>query len=242
MPYSGNIIDTIAESGKYCFRSELHKDDPDVNGSKRAEITLSSEKPLEEHWYAVSIFLPSDGDENYTDDADDNPESIVQWHNVPDEGEEYSSPPLALVLMNGHYYIHRFWDDAPITSNQQMYTNGTYSTTDLGSYALDKGKWVRWLFHVKWGWSVTQNPTLEIFKDGKMVLSCAGLPNTTNDKIGVYMKIGIYKWGWKQYPYSSIIRKRVVYYDDVSVDYDSDISFSKTYLLLSNFLFPQLFL
>jgi hypothetical protein len=48
-------------------------------------------------------------------------------------------------------------------------------------------------------------------------LDRTGLPNTTNDQSGVYMKIGLYKWDWAEDPDISSIDTRVIYYDNVQV-------------------------
>lgn len=214
MQYSGTIVNMAAASG--AFRAELNKNDPDVQGSKRAEITLDREKANEEHWYSVDILLPDTKDEFYVDDV--SPEIILQFHNYPDPDEEWTSPPLSLETENGRYYIRRCWDDAPITSNDQIYRKGYYSSDDLGSYSEDRGKWVNWVFHVKWGWEKSQNPILEVYKNGKKAIDFNGMANTTNDKSGVYLKIGIYKWEWKMANKKYDTTRRIVYYDNVSID------------------------
>lgn len=215
--YSGKISSKYARKGAKSCRVELRKTDPNVYGSKRAEISLPNEKPLEEHWYSFSTLLPRGGLEDYSTDSK-SAEILAQWHNIPDQGEPWTSPPLALLTSNGHWFINRFWDDAKITSNEQMRQKGYYSTHDLGSYIGDKGTWVDWKFHIKWGWLKSQNPILEVYKNNKKVLDCNGLPNTTNDDMGVYMKLGIYKWDWTERKTASIINKRVVYYDEVIVN------------------------
>ena len=88
---------------------------------------------------------------------------------------------------------------------------------DLGSYETDKGKFITWTFHVKWGWLESQNPITEIYKDGIKVLDLNGQPNTSNDQVGVFMKLGITKWNWAQTGDKSLLTRRVVYYDSVSI-------------------------
>lgn len=219
---SGKAVKTRASTGSYSFRMELNKSDPVVAGNKRAEISLNTEKPLEEHWYGVSIYLPADADEYYSDD-ENSPESLLQWHNYPDIGEDWTSPPLSLITQNGNYYISRCWDDAPITSDDQIDKKGYTGLYDLGSYHKDMGKWVRWVFHIKWGWSADQDPITEVYKNGIKVLELNGLPNTTNDKKGVYLKVGIYKWDWNLASSLSTLARRVVYYDNIAIDNGNDI-------------------
>ncbi len=215
--YSGAPSTDYALSGEHSFRIELRKDDPDVQGSRRSEMALSrNEKRNVEHTYSFATLLPDGGDEDYALDPEGS-EIIAQWHNVPDPGEGWTTPPLALVTSNGRYWLGRCWDDAPITSSEQMVRKGNRAWHDLGSYLEDKGRFVRWSFHIKWGWKASQDPRLEVFKDGVKVLDLDGRPNTTNDKIGVYFKFGIYKWEWAEPEDPSILSRRVIYYDDISI-------------------------
>lgn len=214
--YSMNVTSSPTNSSSKALRVELRKTDGAVSSSTRSELALNEEKPLEEHWYSFSTYLPEGGSEDYALDANST-EIIAQWHNYPDPNEEWTSPPLALCTRNGGYFIRRYWDDAAITTTDQMKAKGYTSKHDLGSYEADKGRWVDWTFHVKWGWLASQEPILEVYKDGVKVLDCTGLPNTTNDQIGNYMKIGVYKWDWSENPQYSTVDTRIVYYDNVNV-------------------------
>ncbi len=220
--YSCNIVNN-PKPNKSSLRIELRKTDPIVNGGKRAEISLNREEKNEEHWYGLDIFLPFSGTEYYADDPL-SAESLTQWHNVPDPGEEWTTSPLGLLTKNGEYIISRLWDENPISKNYDIWENKKESKHNLGSYHMDLGKWVRWVFHVKWGWLPEHNTKLEVFKNNALVLDCSGLPNTTNDKYGVYWKIGIYKWDWMSQ--NSILTKRIVYYDNISIDDPRDIALS----------------
>lgn len=216
-PYSLKVVDAQADAGsRHALRVELRKGDANVSGSKRAEIALPHEKPLEEYYYSFSTYLPQDRSENFAVDPNSS-EIIAQWHNMPDTGEPWTSPPLALSTKAGHYYISSYWDDDAVTSTQQMQAKSNYSRHDLGSYENDLGRWVHWTFHVKWGWLPSQDPILKVYKNGRKVLDRTGLPNTTNDQSGVYMKIGLYKWDWAEDRHISSIDTRVIYYDNVQV-------------------------
>lgn len=117
----------------------------------------------------------------------------------------------------GHYELWRIWDDAAISTDQQIMDKGQFVRHNLGSYLEDKGRFVQWTFIIKWGWLDSQNPRIQVFKDGAQLLDIKG-PNTTNDIKGVKMQIGISKWDWSQGANdTSILTRRVVYYDSVSV-------------------------
>jgi hypothetical protein len=211
LSYSQTFSSVIKKSNNNSFRIELHKDDPDVSNSRRCEIALPSEESLEEHWYGVSIYLPNGGDEDYL--LDTSPESLIQWHTTPDSGEQNVSPPLSLQTKNGRYNIAINSDAGRMSSQSSPYTL-TPTTQDIGSYLSDKGTWVDWAFHVKWGYLPEHDPITEVYKNGVLVYQNNGIPNCMNDQVGVYTKVGIYKWDWHNNPASSIINKRVVYYDD----------------------------
>lgn len=217
--YSGSITDKYIQAGSPSYRIELRKTDVDVNKGKRSEIsTFETELPLQESTYTFYILLPKGGVEDYAIDPLGS-EIIAQWHNTPDEGEEWTTPPLALRTKEGRYVLERCWDDSEITTDEQITKKGYRSFHDLGSYVNDKGRYVKWSFHIKWGWLESQEPMLEVYKDGVKVLDLNGLPNTTNDKKGVRLKLGIYKWDWGQGSETnySILDKRVIYYNNVSI-------------------------
>jgi hypothetical protein len=209
--YSQTFSSTIKESGSTSLRMELHKDDPLVSSSKRCEIKLAPEKPLEEHWYGVSIYLPNGGDEDFANDVED--EILIQWHAYPDSGESDVNPPLSLITRNGDYVVSQQWDSGRISTTESVQAPSNVNKVNIGSYAGDKGKWVNWVFHVRWGYLDVHEPVCEVFKDGILIYNRKGA-NTFNDALGTYQKLGIYKWGWKEVNSQSILTKRVVYYDN----------------------------
>jgi hypothetical protein len=217
-PWSAQISTNYAKTGSRSLRMELRRTDEIVNGSKRSEVAINTpETPLEEHIYCFSIYLPNGGDEDYALDPEGS-EIVAQWHNVPDSGEGYTMPPLALRTIGGNWRIDRAWDANEISDSEDIVANNQIEHIDIGSYLGDKGKWTDWKFHVKWGWLPQHNTILEVYKNGVLVLNRNGQPNTTNDQVGVYMKLGIYKWDWAQDPdIYSTIDTRVIYYDAVKI-------------------------
>lgn len=216
--YSGTFSTNYSISGTRSLRIELRNTDQDINNSKRSEIAiLKAEPPNEERIYQFSTLLPSGGEEDFAFDPEGS-EIIAQWHNSPDEGEEWTYPPLALHTFKGQYYLSRAWDDAKITTDQQMESKGNLAKHDLGSYLEDKGKFVTWKFHIKWGWLTSQHPFIEVYKNDVKLLELKDMPNTTNDDSGVHFKLGIYKWDWAQgKANTSILTRRIIYFDNVII-------------------------
>jgi hypothetical protein len=204
------ISTDFAKTGTKSLRMELNSTDADVSGSKRCELAIkTAEQPREEHWYMFSTYLPNGGEEDYALDQSST-ESIAQWHQTSDAEDFGGAVPLYLATRNGRYSVRiNSCVDAVATSE-----NITQNFFDLGVYAVDKGRWVDWAFHVRWGWLEEHRPLVEVFKNGKRILRST-IPNTYNDSVGVYQKLGIYKWDWKDTPENSVLTQRVVYYDCV---------------------------
>lgn len=217
--YSGTISGNYAFSGSKSLRIELRNTDSIVNSSKRSEIsTYKPEAPNEEMVYEFSVLLPNGGEEDYAIDPEGS-EIIAQWHNTPDPGEEWTYPPLALHTYKDHYELWRCWDDAEFSTDEQIMAKGNFVRYNLGYFSGDKGKFVTWKFHIKWGWLVSQHPFIEVYKNNIKILDLKDAPNAMNDKNGVYQKLGIYKWNWAQpgLENTSILTRRVIYYDNVIV-------------------------
>lgn len=214
--YSGKVADA---GGVSAYRIELRDTDKLVNGSKRSEIAVrQADKAAGDYTYEWSMFLPAGGTEDYALDPEGS-EIIAQWHNVPDPGEEWTCPPVAIhtgAYKNSpdHYTLDINYDAGQMSTNRTL----TYNSYDLGSFVEDKGKWVDWKVHVKWGWQDSQKPILQVYKNGSKVFESTQ-PNTTNDQQGVKMKLGVYKWDWAQAGANnaSILHKRVIYYNNVSI-------------------------
>jgi hypothetical protein len=197
----------------------------------RSEMSVPNEESiLQERTYSTSIYLPNGGAEDY---ALDNPycsEILMQLNNNPGNSN-FVGPSVALYTTTepdgtGHWQAIVTWDGTSSpgktyqqTSDANSSLGAPYGTIayDLGPYTPDKGTWVTWTFHVKWGWLASQDPLLTVYKNGTQVLNLNGYPNKTNDGNGVDMQWGIYKWEWDgSYPSdTSKLTKRVVYQDNV---------------------------
>lgn len=175
-----------------------------------------------EYWYEFKTYLPKNWE------FDDYPEIIAQWHNPPDSdlGEEWRSPALSLIIGSGttgagkNYLIETRSDAKQLTPPKTTkHRYPYYKRYEVGKISLDLGRWVEWKFHIKW--SFKTDGFIEIFKDGKKILNIYHQPNTFNDRLGPYLKFGIYKWVWDinnpSYvpPYN--ITTRTIYFDDLRI-------------------------
>lgn len=195
------IVDPKNSANKVvCF--QLGKDAEVVAGSIRAEIAQPAEAPLQERWYAFKIYLP-----NYATDTK-SAEVLAQWHGTSDQGEPWTVPSLRLMTSNGKWTIGRHYYD-PVN-------NANVSIEEYLGIPYAVNTWTSWVFHIRWGWLPSHRPLLEIYKDGKLVYTRPGASNTTNDQVGVFFKIGIYKSDWAENS-NSVLESRTVYHDAVQI-------------------------
>jgi hypothetical protein len=215
--YAGNkpaVTRDVAREGKYAMKVVLNRyksDNPrrseaQANGTKTVQVGASSGGG--EYWYGFSIYLPSSYVPNPTW------EIVAQWHSVPDtdigEVGGKMNPPVSLHTEKGLWRVSTMWDAHPITNK---YTTGYDGTKyyDLGAYKTNV--WTDFVFHIKW--SPFSDGVLEVWKDGKQVVTRHG-PIGFNDKIAPWFKVGIYNgWGNKDAP--SVVSERTIYHDSVCI-------------------------
>lgn len=182
--YGATTTTAPVRDGSYAARFELHKSDPVVSSSKRAEITQRDDQPLNaERWYGFSINLPS----SWTYDR--SAEIVSQWHQCDTQCPS-GSPPLALLTDEGRWKI-----------------DFKGQITDLGPYTT--GAWTDWVFHVTWRTDSTG--VLEVWRDGEQVMHRTGATHSGGPR-SPYFKFGIYKWDWNTGAPSDTTQ-RVMHYD-----------------------------
>lgn len=186
---SYSITQTAAPDGLgKALRYELRRTDPDVSGSKRAEIQLNgTDAPQEsERWYGWSYWFD-------TYDVDNGgAESIVQWHDV-----DQTTPPLSIQVSGGRMNLTQSF----------IKTGNTHD--DIG--LVETKKWVKIVMHVKWTTGTTG--IIQVWKDGKLVVNKSGV--RTNSNGGSYFKGFLNKWSWQAGSLTSAISTpRIFYIDD----------------------------
>jgi hypothetical protein len=197
------LTDSVKRNGHKSVRIEVKLSNAVGDKGIRSEFSFLPESNPE-RWYGLSIFAPS----NYLPDTD--PESVVQWHNMPDFnlGETWISPSLSVWVQNGHWSLHTLWDTARVTKQGRWMGK---LITDLGSVKLNA--WTDWVFHIKF--SYKSDGLVEVYRNGVKVFSRRG-PNNFNDEKLPYWKVGIYKWVYKDHePTLHKFTQRVLFYSQI---------------------------
>ncbi|MEQ8496548.1 MAG: polysaccharide lyase [Gammaproteobacteria bacterium] len=203
------IVDAPVRSGRHAARFHLRRDDDDVKGSRRAEVRAKAGDLGRDYWFAFSINLPADWPDASV------PVTLAQWHGVPDKwlGEAGRSPPLRLLALGGQWQLANIWDSKRV-SQTPFTANDPQGWVLEPISSLDIDQWTDWLFHVRW--SFGEDGVLEVWKNGERVYQRNG-PNTYNDAVGPYLKLGIYVPEWVDPATVTTRNDYTAYFDAVRV-------------------------
>jgi len=201
-PWSATIENTQIRAGKGALKVELIRGSDVLNGP-RAELGMAPQTS-NEFWYGFSNFFPT----SYVRDPVE--EIISQWQAMPDTklGEEWRSPPLSLQIKDDRYKVSVIWSSANISTSENTHID----FFDLGP--VDRNRWNDWVFHVKWSYN---SGTLQIWKNGVLLLERLNKPIGYNDVLYPYFKIGIYKWEWSNPKTISTSTNRMYYIDEIRI-------------------------
>lgn len=158
-----------------------------------------------EYWYGVRTMM----DDGWRE-KDSSVSIITQWHARPDAG----NPPVALQTRlgsDGKQYYNLIIRSDPDTNGTSGFKY--INQFNLGPIDGDIGKWVDWVWHIKW--AADGKGYLQLFKDGKMVVDFSG-GTAYVDSIGPYLKVGLYKFGW-QNKADTGADSRTLYVDDIRI-------------------------
>jgi len=223
IPYSSScvVVNTPAIDGGHSIRFILNRSDPKVSGSMRAEIANSKDENKDpvgsERWYKINTYIPNDWIK------DTEREIVVQWHATPDRWrddkyEDWRSPPLSIQINGNDWEIETRWDSRPVTPDNDC---EGYETIWKGP--IQRGEWTQWVIHVKWNYN--SSGLLQVWKNNIRVVNKNG-PVCYNDRKGIYLKIGIYKWRWLSSGGDSIVDKRIIYHSGVQIG-DSNSNYTE---------------
>lgn len=219
--YSATVSEAQSLRGGKALRLELRATDADVAGSRRVELNLGHAAQRKE-WYAFALYLPS---ANYST-PDPHAEQFCQWHAVPDSGESWGTPAKSVQLVNNKLRVKIGYNDAAI------------GRTVLGEQVLNipntiaLNTWHKLVFEIYHDHRTAANGGQGMFRmwlNGELVVDHAG-PNSFNDTLLPYFKVGCYKWPWAteyggQYVTPGC-NPRVLFIDDIKIgNQESNYSF-----------------
>lgn len=205
---TSTVVNSQTKKGNYAAKTEIRKDKDKY--PERTELRLRGNNHAfkREYWVGVNIFVPNDWQN------DEKAVTVTQFHGVSDKhlGEKSLNAPLALRIAGNEWRLINRWDSKSVSTNSKLQS----VSRRLGS--IKKGQWTSWVFRVEW--SYKSDGFLEIFKDGKSVFKRNG-PNTYNNKVGNYLKIGLYKPSWrKNYKWKGSkgsAKVHTLYFDEIKV-------------------------
>jgi hypothetical protein len=201
-PWSIGLTGFPRRSGNSAMKVEVRKGD--ISNGPRSELGQAPNK-ITEGWFGFSLYFPS----SFLKETSE--ESIVQWQAKPDLaiGEAWRSPPMLLGVLNDRFVLEIRSDTSKIT----VQGNFTFTRIDLGP--VSKEIWHDWVFHVKWAHDHTG--IVEVWKDKKLVVSRHNQPNSYNDDLSPYFKVGVYKWDWSNPAIQTVSDNRTMYVDEVTI-------------------------
>jgi len=200
---SGNcpiVVTSPTRAGNYSLQSFL-----DANTSKvnyRTELRLNAVNDFkfgQEYWLGLSFYLPPDWNDDYSGGGYDQG-MLWQFH---DRG--FNDPswrgglPLVLRHRNGNIAIER---------------RGHPKSKSFYEAPYEKGKWIDWVINVKW--SKGSDGFINIWRDGRQVVSDRGQNYYSEHTDPPYFKMGIYQWGWDEgKPLGTT--QRTIYHDEIRI-------------------------
>ncbi|MGN6491170.1 MAG: polysaccharide lyase [Agriterribacter sp.] len=205
--------DSVQADGNYSARIDITKSGTSI---VRAEFVQQTEYRMQgmKRWYTFSVYIPSNWiyDKIY--------EVIFQLHETPDWslGEDWRSPPIALLVDSNQFRVDIRSASAPLNTNATI-----DSAVFIRIGDINRGQWTHFKVYAELAYDNTG--VLRIWKNGSLVLNRDHHPNYYNDLIGPFAKFGIYKPDWGSVNSSSIVTRRILYYDNVSISTHSGQKF-----------------
>lgn len=207
-------------AGAYSMRSYLHRYQSEY--SYRTEVTLAQNPDMppdnkvdpfrfdigQEYWIGFSVFVP----DGFVMDVDKLSDIVFQVQATPDKGETFRSPILALDVNADEWVITSRWDTRAASPPQNLFEGE--DSTPVGSVIPSIGRWTDWVINVKWSWQA--DGFLRVWKNGQRVLQRTG-PNCSNDKLGPYLAMGLYKWPWRSPSRPANTDERLFYHDELRI-------------------------
>lgn len=217
-------------AGQHAARFELRDTDPMVHNGTRSEVAYLSSQigniGGSDEWYGFSIYLPPDF---VPDIVGPYPvgETLVQWKDIPDQGETGRPPSLHINTQRDKWIIETRY------SSKRIQTDA-YDPAQTGQAVLweapfqgDRGVWTDFVVHVRWSCknappfpsdaACQQMPAgfVEVWKNGQQIVDYQG-PTSYNDQSNIFFKSGLYKAWWNNNNTTSV-STRILYNDELRI-------------------------
>jgi len=211
-------------AGAFSMRCYLHR--YESRHSYRTAVILAADPDMppdarsnsygftmgEEYWIGFSTYIPND----FVVDVEGLTDILFQAQALPDSGEIYRQPVLAIAIDEDRWEVKTRWDTQKFRDPSEGTTawSGSQKVYDepLGA---DIGKWTDWVIHVKW--SYQSDGFLQLWRDGVQVVDRTG-PNCSNDERGPQLSLGVYKWPWREsFSFTSNTEWRLFYHDELRI-------------------------
>lgn len=203
---SGNKTATIVNSpvraGNYAAQLSLDRLRDKV--PSRTELSLISPRFEigKDYWIGFSNYLPAPGSF-----AARGGFFAFQIHKRKDSGDDSGRQPLTLNVGSNGWSVNVHYDANATTINRSD------GDRHFAAGAIDPGHWTDWVVHISF--SYQSDGQLDVWKNGAQIVNYQG-PNCYNDKLGPYVKIGIYNPFWTSRAGATDADNRTIYYDAVS--------------------------
>ncbi len=201
------IVNSPVRKGNYALMNTLRPDDYINNGYRSELAVFNCAKFKSEVFYAFSFMI----DTNYSDQAYN---LICQWQDLPyyEQGESWepdpnlrgSSPPLALVYVNGT--IELKMNENPRSSNKTFLVGN--------AQPINKGQWQDVVAHIYW--RDNKKAFMEVWLNGNLITPFNGKDNkyykrNLFNRAGNYFKFGQYRGKDKT------SNTNIIYFDEIKI-------------------------
>lgn len=192
------LEDEIVRSGKYSAKLVWKHENPAAfNGNKKKLDNVDRKAMFHgfktdkvmgaEAWFGFSFYFPSDGTQNEL-----NSWLFFQIHGSADKKlkEASRNPPFSITLKKDGLVGSWKWDPDKLSTTRKGKGTKHFSIPGAKSEYLDR--WVDFVLRMKVDYSSTKTGLLELWIDGKKVLSEHNIQVGYNDDKGIYPSWGMY--------------------------------------------------
>lgn len=190
--YRDSSIKRMSFGGKDCIQFQVFKEDVDADPAVDGYASLLATpfwQGSDDQTFSADFYFPSS-----TMAYDVTRLNLLEFHNMPDTsiGELFRIPSVNLFTERDFIFL-RIWvardRNNSTTDGKTKYIS--QKTFKLGRMVKDR--FFNWKFHFRF--SAFEDGLIQIWQDGILILDYKGA-NTYNDRYGLTLMFGAYKWPW----------------------------------------------